>query len=113
MPTLFERIIAREIPAAIVHEDEWTVAFHDIHPQAPFHVLVVPRKAIPRLQDAGPEDAEILGRMLLAARKVATAAGMGESGFRCTLNEGPDAGQVVPHVHLHVLAGRAFGWPPG
>jgi len=113
VPTLFERIIGREIPAAIVHEDEWTVAFRDIQPQAPFHVLVVPRKPIAHLQDAGPEDAEVLGRMLLVARKTAADAGFGESGFRCTLNDGPDAGQVVPHVHLHVLAGRAFGWPPG
>ncbi len=113
MPTLFERIMAREIPAAIVHEDEWTVAFRDIQPQAPFHVLVVPRRPIARLGDAGPEHAELLGRMLLAARKVVAEAGLAEAGFRCTLNDGPDAGQVVPHLHLHVLAGRAFGWPPG
>ncbi|MBN1335721.1 MAG: histidine triad nucleotide-binding protein [Deltaproteobacteria bacterium] len=113
MPTVFERIVAREIPAAIVHEDEWIVAFRDIEPQAPFHVLVVPRTPIPRLRDAGPEEAGILGRMLLVARKVATEAGYDDVGFRCVLNDGPDAGQVVPHLHLHVLAGRGFGWPPG
>jgi histidine triad (HIT) family protein len=113
MPTLFERIASREIPAEILYEDELVVAFRDIEPQAPFHALVVPRRPIARLSEATEADAVLLGRLLLAAREVAGKAGLDESGFRLVLNDGPDAGQLVPHVHLHVLAGRRFGWPPG
>lgn len=111
MPTLFERIIAREIPAEIVWEDDWTVAFRDISPQAPTHLLVVPRVPVARLEDT--DDPALLGHLLLAAREVAAALGLAEGGYRLVLNNGPDAGQIVPHVHIHLLAGRELGWPPG
>ena len=113
MPTLFERILAREIPAAIVYEDAFVFAFKDIQPAAPQHVLVVPRKPIPNLESTEPGDVEILGHLLLAARKVAGDLGLDTSGYRLVLNNGADAGQVVPHLHLHVVGGRALGWPPG
>ncbi len=110
--TLFEKIIAGQIPADIVHEDEWCVAFRDISPQAPTHVLVVPRKPIPRLVDAEEADAETLGRCLLAARSVAKALGVGE-GFRLVVNNGEAAGQTVFHLHFHLIGGRRLSWPPG
>ena len=110
--TLFEKIIAREISAQIVHEDDVCLAFRDISPQAPTHVLVVPRKPIPRLVDAEEADAETLGRCLLAARSVAKALGVGD-GFRLVVNNGEAAGQTVFHLHFHLLAGRRLGWPPG
>jgi len=109
--TLFEKLIAREIPADIVYEDEWAVAFRDIHPQAPVHLLVVPRAPIPRLSAATPEDVERLGRCLDAVRRAALQEGL--SSYRVVTNDGPDAGQTVPHLHFHVLGGRGFGWPPG
>lgn len=111
--TLFERIIARQIPADIVYEDAYAVAFRDIHPQAPVHVLVVPRKPIPSLAEASDEDALILGRCLTAARTVAAQLGLAEGGYRVALNTGADAGQTVFHLHFHVLGGRSLGWPPG
>lgn len=110
--TLFSRIIDREIPAQIIYEDEHCIAFNDINPQAPFHALVVPRKPLPKVGDAGPEDAELLGKLLLAAGTVARNAGFGDA-FRLAVNNGADAGQTVFHLHVHVLAGRSFGWPPG
>jgi histidine triad (HIT) family protein len=112
MATIFSRIIAREIPADIVYEDELCLAFRDINPQAPTHVLVIPRKEIPRLSDAAPADQALLGHLMLAAGKVARQLGV-EDAFRVVVNNGADAGQSVFHVHLHILAGRAFRWPPG
>lgn len=109
--TLFQRIIAREIPADIVYEDEHVVAFRDIGPQAPVHILVVPRKPIARLDLAHDADAELLGRCLLAVSKVAKQEGL--TSFRTVINTGSDAGQSVFHLHLHLLGGRAMGWPPG
>lgn len=109
--TLFEKIIARQIPANIVYEDEDVVAFRDINPQAPTHVLVVPRKLIPRLDAAEDADAELLGRCMLAAARVAKQEGL--SGFRLVVNTGVEAGQTVFHLHLHVVGGRMLGWPPG
>ena len=109
--TLFEKIIARQIPADIVYEDDDCVAFRDIHPQAPVHVLVVPRKPIPRVDAAAPEDAALLGRCLLAAGEVARQLGL--ESFRLVANSGEDAGQSVFHLHFHILGGRAMGWPPG
>ena len=111
--TLFEKIAAREIPARIVCETEEYLAFHDVNPQAPVHILIVPKRVIPRLAEAGPGDEELLGRMLLATRGIAEAAGVAESGYRVVINNGPDAGESVPHLHIHVLGGRGLQWPPG
>jgi histidine triad (HIT) family protein len=111
--TLFEKIIAGEIPAEIVYEDDLVVAFRDIKPQAPTHVLIVPRKPIPRLAEATPEDQQVLGHLLLKATEVANKLGLTQSGFRLVFNNGPDAGEAVPHVHCHILGGRHLGWPPG
>ena len=111
--TLFEKIIARELPGAILYEDDLVVAFRDIKPQAPTHVLLVPRKPIPRLAEAQPEDLQVLGHLLLKAAKVADQLGLTKSGFRLVFNNGPDAGEAVPHLHCHILGGRHFGWPPG
>ncbi len=111
--TLFEKIIAREIPADIVHEDETCIAFRDISPQAPTHILVVPKKVIPRVGDAEIEDKETLGHLLLTAGKIAQDEGIAESGFRVAINHGAHGGETVPHLHLHVLGGRPLQWPPG
>lgn len=112
MPTLFTKIISREIPAEIVYEDELCLAFRDINPQAPTHVLLIPKKEIARLSDATAEDEALLGHMMLAAGKIARDSGVGEA-FRLVINNGADAGQSVFHLHMHVLAGRHFKWPPG
>ena len=112
MSTIFGKIIRREIPAKIVYEDELCLAFQDVNPQAPTHVLLVPKKEIPRLADANAEDQALLGHLLLTANKVAQQLGVGDA-FRLTVNNGADAGQSVFHLHLHILAGRAFQWPPG
>ena len=112
MATLFSKIIAREIPADIVYEDELCLAFRDINPQAPTHVLIIPKKEIRRLCDAEPEDQALLGHLMLAAGQVAKQLGVGEA-FRVVINNGAEAGQSVFHVHLHVLGGRGFRWPPG
>lgn len=111
--TLFERIAAREIPARIVAEtDEW-LAIHDVNPQAPTHVLIVPKRAISRLAHAVPEDAALLGRMLLAASEIARTLGISDTGYRVVINNRADAGESVPHLHIHLLGGRALEWPPG
>ena len=110
--TLFAKIIKREIPADIVYEDELCLAFRDINPQAPTHVLLIPKKEIPRLVDAKAEDAALLGHLMLTANQIARQLGVGDA-FRLTVNNGADAGQSVFHLHLHILAGRAFKWPPG
>jgi histidine triad (HIT) family protein len=111
--TIFEKIIAREIPADIVHEDDLCVCFRDIAPQAPVHLVLVPKRVIPRIAEAGDGDRDLLGHMLLSARKVAKEQGLGESGFRLVINNGPDGGESVPHLHIHILGGRALDWPPG
>lgn len=113
--TLFEKIIAREIPADIVYEDEQCLAFRDIHPQAPVHVLVIPKKPIPRVGEAAEEDASLLGHLLIVAGKVASELGCNstENGFRLVINHGRDGGESVPHLHVHLLAGRGLAWPPG
>ena len=111
--TLFEKIIAGEIPADIVYEDDYCVAFKDIQPQAPTHLLVVPRKPIVNVAEASDEDAELLGRVLIAARNVARQIGVAESGYRLCMNNGSGAGQTVFHLHCHLLAGREMRWPPG
>lgn len=110
--TLFQKIIDRELPATFVYEDEHCVVIKDINPGAPLHLLVIPRKPIPRLCDAGVEDRILLGHLLLVASKIAQDAGYGEA-FRVAINNGAGAGQSVFHLHLHVLAGRPLKWPPG
>ena len=111
--TLFEKICAGEIPADIVYQDDQCVCFRDIGPQAPTHLLLVPRKPIPRLSLADEGDGALLGHMMLAAGKIARSLGIDESGFRLVINNGPDAGEAVPHLHMHILAGRKLEWPPG
>jgi histidine triad (HIT) family protein len=113
--TLFEKIIARQIPAEIVYEDDCCLAFRDISPQAPVHVLIVPKKPIPRVGEAIAEDQAQLGALLLAAGKIAESLGVRstDKGFRLAINHGKDAGESVPHLHVHLLAGRELGWPPG
>jgi len=110
--TLFERIIAREIPARIEHEDDRCIAIHDIEPQAPVHLLIIPKKPIPRLASAGADDEALLGHLLLVAGELSRKLGL-ERGFRIVVNNGPDACESVPHVHVHLLAGRQMAWPPG
>lgn len=112
MSTIFTKIIKREIPADIVYEDDLCLAFRDVNPQAPTHVLLIPKKEIPRLVDAKPEDAALLGHLMLTANKIAQQLGIGDA-FRLAVNNGAGAGQSVFHLHLHILAGRAFKWPPG
>ena len=111
--TLFEKIIAREIPAQIVYEDDRVLAFRDINPQAPTHALMVPKKPIPRLAEAKTEDQELLGYLLLKAAEVAGKLGLDKGGFRLVINNGADGGETVPHLHVHILGGRYMKWPPG
>lgn len=111
--TLFEKIIARQIPADIVYEDDKVLAFRDIKPAAPTHILVIPRQIIPRIAEAKPEDHQVLGHMLLKAAEIANKAGLSSSGYRLVINNGPDAGESVPHLHLHIIGGRQMSWPPG
>ncbi|HEV8497107.1 MAG TPA: histidine triad nucleotide-binding protein [Gemmatimonadaceae bacterium] len=108
---LFCRIVRREIPATLVFEDEHVVAFRDINPQAPVHVVIVPREHVASLNDA--TDAALIGRLSLAAAKIALAEGVGQSGYRTVVNTNRDAGQTVFHIHLHLLGGRHLAWPPG
>ena len=111
--TLFEKIAAREIQAKILFEDDLVLALEDIKPQAPTHILIVPKKPIPRIAEAESGDHRVLGHLLLKAAEVAANAGLKESGYRLVINNGPDAGESVPHLHLHILGGRQMGWPPG
>lgn len=111
MPTIFEKIVAGEIPATIVHQDDRVTAFRDISPQAPVHVLVIPRTHVATLNDTS--DAETLGRMLLMARTVAKQEGVDEAGYRTVINTNGAAGQTVFHLHAHVLGKRHLAWPPG
>src|SRR3954467_14484385 len=111
--TIFEKIAARQIPAEIVLETADYLAFRDVNPQAPVHVLIVPKRVIPRLGQAEPDDAALLGALLLATREVAAKLGVLESGYRVVINSGRDAGESVPHLHVHLLGGRSLNWPPG
>ncbi|PYX67568.1 MAG: histidine triad nucleotide-binding protein [Acidobacteria bacterium] len=111
--TLFEKIAAREIPAQIVFEDDLVLAIRDIKPAAPVHVLIVPKKPIPRIAEAKPDDHKMLGHLLLKAAEVAKSLGLNEGGYRLVINNGPNAGESVPHLHLHILGGRHMSWPPG
>lgn len=111
--TLFEKIIDREIPADIIFEDESVIAFRDIKPAAPVHALIVPKKAIPRIAEAEEADQAVLGNLLLKAAEVAKELGILQSGYRLVINNGPNAGESVPHLHLHIIGGRQLAWPPG
>jgi histidine triad (HIT) family protein len=110
--TIFSKIIRREIPADIVYEDELALAFKDVNPQAPVHILVIPKKAIAKLSDADPEDQALLGHLLLIVKRVAEEAGL-TNGYRVVINTGYDGAQTVHHMHLHILGGRQMVWPPG
>ena len=110
--SIFSKIIAREIPADIVFEDDKCLAFRDVNPQAPVHILVIPKQAIPKIADATGNDKELLGHLLLVAGEIARKEGHGDS-FRLIINNGEQAGQTVFHLHVHILAGRSFNWPPG
>lgn len=110
--TIFQKIIDRQIPADIVYEDEMCLAFRDIHPQAPTHVLIIPKKPIQSLAHATNDDQALLGHLLLVARDLAVSLKL-PKGYRTVLNSGPDGGQTVDHLHVHLLGGRALGWPPG
>ena len=110
--TIFSKIINREIPATIVYEDDLCLAFRDVNPQAPMHILVIPKKPIPKIVDAASEDQAVLGHLLLKAGEIATAEGYGDA-FRLVVNNGAGAGQTVFHLHVHILGGRGFSWPPG
>ena len=110
--TIFEKIIARQIPAKIIWEDGDAVAFHDVNPQAPVHILIVPKKVVLRLADAKDDDRALLGKLLLVARDLAKRLDL-SSGYRVVINCGPDAGESVPHLHVHLLGKRALAWPPG
>lgn len=112
MSTIFSKIIAREIPADILFEDELCLAFRDIHPRAPTHFLVIPKKEIVSLADLSDEDEGIVGRCILVASRVASQEGL-DAGYRLVANSGDDGGQEVPHLHFHVLGGRKLTWPPG
>lgn len=111
--TLFEKIAARQIPASIVYEDDQVLAFKDINAKAPVHVLIVPKKAIPRIGEAAAEDQQVLGHLMLKAGEVARQLGVDKTGYRLVINQGPHAGESVPHLHCHILGGRELGWPPG
>jgi histidine triad (HIT) family protein len=113
--TIFQKIVDREIPAPLVYEDDLVAAFNDLNPQAPIHVLIVPKKVIPRVGEAVAEDQATLGALLLAAGKIADTLGIKDrsKGFRLVINHGKDAGESVPHLHVHLLAGRDLAWPPG
>lgn len=110
--TIFSKIINREIPADIVFEDEQCLAFRDVNPQAPFHVLVIPKKPVSMLAECNDDDGALLGHLLLTARQIARDAGYADA-FRLVVNNGEKAGQTVFHLHIHILAGRDFNWPPG
>lgn len=110
--TVFSKIIRREIPADIVYEDDLALAFNDINPQAPTHILVIPKQPIPRISEASDDDQALLGHLLLTAKRVAEQVGL-EKGYRVVINNGNDGGQTVDHLHLHILGGRFMQWPPG
>jgi len=112
MSTIFEKIISGEIPAKKAYEDDLCIAIHDVAPQAPVHLLIIPKKVIPRVGDANLEDQSILGHLLLTAGKVAMQENL-EQGFRIVINHGTNGGETVPHLHVHLLGGRQMKWPPG
>lgn len=113
MSTIFGKIVRKEIPADIVYEDEDVLAFNDLAPQAPIHVLIIPKKEIATINHIEADDAELMGKLFLAAQKIAKKLGVAENGYRLVFNCNEDGGQTVYHIHMHFLAGRALSWPPG
>jgi histidine triad (HIT) family protein len=113
MDTIFSKIIRKEIPAKIVFEDDECLAFRDIAPQAPTHILIIPKNPIVRVSQATKEHEKLLGHLLIVAGEIAANEGISESGFRLVINNGKDAGEAVPHLHVHLLGGRGMSWPPG
>jgi histidine triad (HIT) family protein len=111
--TLFEKIIAREIPSEIVYEDDLVLAIRDINPQAPTHVLIFPKRLIPRIAEAKAEDGKLLSHLLLKAAEIAGKIGLAKDGYRLVINNGPNGGETIPHLHVHILGGRHMQWPPG
>lgn len=111
--TIFSKIIRREIPADIVYEDDFVLAFRDINPQAPVHILVIPKEVLPRLSEANQSHHALLGHLMLTVKRIADQAGLSEKGYRVVINNGDDGGQTVHHLHLHILGGRSMSWPPG
>lgn len=109
--TIFEKIIDREIPADIVFEDDQCIAINDISPQAPTHILIIPKKRIPRISESENSDADIIGHLIIIARDIAKSKNL--NGFRLVINNGRQAGETVPHLHIHLLSGRPMAWPPG
>jgi histidine triad (HIT) family protein len=110
--TIFDKIIAKEIPADVIYEDEHTLAFKDINPQAPFHALVIPKQRIVTINDVNEENAHLVGNLYVVAAKLAKEHGFAEDGYRVVMNCNEDGGQSVYHIHLHILAGKTMGWPP-
>ncbi|MEO5510432.1 MAG: histidine triad nucleotide-binding protein [Longimicrobiales bacterium] len=110
---IFCRIATYELAATIVHDDEHTIAFRDLHPKAPTHILIIPKEHVSTVNDVEPENAEALGHLFLAARSIAEAEGLSKRGYRLVMNTGSDSGQTVGHIHLHLMGGRAMTWPPG
>ncbi|MDG9730085.1 histidine triad nucleotide-binding protein [Ignatzschineria sp. RMDPL8A] len=113
MSTIFGKIVRKEIPADIVYEDEDVLAFNDLAPQAPIHVLIIPKKEIATINHIEADDAELMGKLFLAAQKIAKKLGVADNGYRLVFNCNEDGGQTVYHIHMHFLAGRALSWPPG
>lgn len=111
--TLFEKVAAREIPATIVYEDDLVLGIQDINPQAPTHLLIFPKKVIPRIAEAGPADGKVLAHLLFKAAEVAEKAGLTKGGYRLVINNGSNGGETIPHLHVHILGGRPMQWPPG
>jgi histidine triad (HIT) family protein len=110
---IFAKIIRKEIPAKIVYEDDRALAFRDTNPKAPVHILIVPKKDLARVSEAGAADEPLLGHLLTVAAEIARKEGVDGTGYRLVINKGADAGESVPHLHLHLLGGRAMSWPPG
>ena len=110
---IFAKIIRKEIPAKIVHEDDRVLAFRDVDPKAPVHILIVPKKDIARISEAGAADEPVLGHLLTVAAELARKEGVDGTGYRLVINKGPHAGESVPHLHVHLLGGRPMSWPPG
>ncbi|MCO4773004.1 MAG: histidine triad nucleotide-binding protein [Deltaproteobacteria bacterium] len=111
--TIFTKILRKEIPADLVHEDEQCIAFRDINPQAPVHILIIPRKAFENIDAMQDEDEQLVGHLFSVARDIARTFHLDETGYRCVINNGSNAGQTVFHLHVHLLGGRAMNWPPG